>query len=116
MFSVNRCRPSLTYAIIPHKKGRKKVQQWGKFVIYRKNTGYDFHLKGRQRGDDRDIGDLYERTHAWTESRVVIRCAEAAEIGRPDRQRLSGTEESKFEIYQDQKRGYCFRLLEKAGR
>ena len=45
----------------------------------------------------------------------VIRCADAAEIEDQTVRGYLAQKNPKFEIYQDQKGGYCFRLLETSG-
>ena len=52
----------------------------GKFVIYRKNTGYDFHLKAAN-GETIGTSEIYTKKDACVDGiESVIRCAEAAEI------------------------------------
>ena len=76
----------------------------GKFVIYRKNSGYDFHLKAAN-GETIGTSEIYTKKDACVDGiESVIRCAGYLAQKNP-----------KFEIYQDQKRGYCFRLLETSG-
>ena len=87
----------------------------GKFVIYRKNTGYDFHLKAAN-GETIGTSEIYTKKDACVDGiESVIRCAEAAEIEDQTVRGYLAQKNPKFEIYQDQKGGYCFRLLEKSG-
>ena len=50
----------MIYAIIPIKKDERRSSN-GEICNLQEKYRLRFSFKGRQRGDDRDLGDLYEK-------------------------------------------------------
>lgn len=87
----------------------------GKFVIYRKNSGYDFYLKAAN-GETIGTSGTYANKAACVDGiESVIRSAVEAEIEDQTVRGLTVQKNPRFEIYRNQKKQYCFRLLGKNG-
>lgn len=87
----------------------------GKFIIYKRDSGYNFHLKAVN-GETIGTSDRYAGKGACMDGiESVIRNSEAAGIEDQTAKSAGMLKDPKFMIYRDEAGKYCFRLTDRAG-